>query len=89
MEIICTKFDSAVRFSKGSAALALRGHRAHGNGLLGAFQRGPFDIVAERLRHALPDQEQRVDDADRRQDVERAAGHIDPKFSISLPGRQD
>ena len=38
----------------------LRGDRAYGDGLLGAFQRGRIDIGAERLRHALPDQEQGI-----------------------------
>ena len=59
----------------------LRGDRADRDGLLGAFQRGRVDIGAERLRHALPDQEQRVDDADRQQDVERAARDIDPEIA--------
>ena len=36
----------------------LRGDRPHRDGLLGAFQRGGVDIGAERLRHALPDQEE-------------------------------
>ena len=62
----------------------LRGDRADRDGLLGAFQRRRLDIGAERLRHALPDQEQRVDDADRQQDVERAAGEIDPEIADGL-----
>src|SRR5215831_9269645 len=95
IEIICTKLDSAVGFSNGCAALALKkppplvpsilmaiceatGPTAMG--LLRAFQRGRFDIVAERLRHALPDQEQGVDDADRQENVERATRHIDPEI---------
>src|SRR5215510_5510577 len=93
MEIICTKFDSAVGFSKGCAALALKKPpplvpsiliatcEATGPGLLGAFQRSGFDIVTERLRLALPDQEQRVDHADRQQYVQRAAGHVDPEIA--------
>ena len=59
----------------------LRGDRADRDGLLGAFQRRGIDIGAERLRHALPDQEQRVDDADRQQHIERAAGQIDPEIA--------
>ena len=59
----------------------LRGDRADRDGLLGAFERRRLDIGAERLRHALPDQEQRVDDADRQQDVERAARDIDPEIA--------
>ena len=96
IEIICTKFDSAVGFSNGmrgvgveeAAAIGaehldrdLRGDRADRDGLLGAFQRGGVDIGAKRLRHALPDQEQRVDDADRQQHIERAARHIDPEIA--------
>ena len=65
----------------------LRGDRADRDGLLGAFQRRRLDIGAERLRHALPDQEQRVDDADRQQDVERAAGDIDPEVADRLHRR--
>ncbi len=59
----------------------LRGDRADRDGLLGAFQRRRLDIGTERLRHALPDQEQRVDDADRQQHIERAAGDIDPEIA--------
>ena len=59
----------------------LRGDRPDGDGLLGALERGRIDIGAERLRNALPDQEQRVDDADRQQDVERAARDIDPEIA--------
>ena len=59
----------------------LRGDRADRDGLLGAFQRGGVDISAERLRDALPDQEQRIRHADRDEDVERAARHIDPEIA--------
>ena len=41
----------------------LGGDRALGDRLLGAFERGRLDIGAEVLRHALPDEEQRDDDA--------------------------
>ena len=58
----------------------LRGDRAHRNGLLAAFERGRVHVRAERLRHALPDQEQCVDDAHRQQDVERAPRDIDPEI---------
>ena len=59
----------------------LRGHRADRDGLLGAFERGGLDIVAERLRHALRDQEQRVDHADRQQHIKRGAGDVDPEIA--------
>ena len=62
----------------------LRGDRADRDGLLGAFERRRVDIGAERLRHALPDQEQRVGHADRQQDVERAARDIDPEIADRL-----
>src|SRR2546430_961349 len=54
---------------------------------LRAFQRGRLDVGAERLRHALPDQEQRIDDADRDEDVERATGDIDPEIADGAHGR--
>ena len=57
----------------------LRRHGANRDGLLGAFERRRLDIGAERLRHALPDQEQRVDDADRQQHIERACGSHRPR----------
>jgi hypothetical protein len=43
----------------------LRSDRANRDRLLGAFERGGLNIRTERLRHALPDQEQRVDNTDR------------------------
>ncbi|MGY3120787.1 hypothetical protein ACVWXQ_004724 [Bradyrhizobium sp. S3.14.4] len=59
----------------------LRGHRADRDGLLGAFERRGLDVSTERLRHALPDQEQRVDDADRQQHVKCRAGDVDPEIT--------
>src|SRR6516165_9801294 len=70
IEIICTKFDNAVGFSKGmrgvgvkeAAAIRaehldrdLRGDRADRDRLLAALERRGLDVRAERLRHALPD----------------------------------
>ena len=55
--------------------------RADRDGLLGALQRRRVDVVAQGLRDALPDQEQRVDHADRQQHVERAARHVDPEIA--------
>jgi len=96
IEIICTKFDSAVGFSNGCAALALKKPPPWCPSILIAIceATGPTAMVclapsksrglhigAERLRDALPDQEERVDDADRQQDVERAAGDIDPEVA--------
>ena len=62
----------------------LRGNRPDRDGLLGAFKRRRLDIGAERLRHALPHQKQRGDNADRQQDIERAAGDIDPEIADRL-----
>ena len=59
----------------------LRGDRTDRDGLLGAFERGGVDIRAERLRDALPDQEQRVGHANGDEDVERAARDIDPEVA--------
>ncbi len=64
----------------------LRGDRADRDGLLGAFERGRLDVRSERLRDALPDEEQREDDADRQQHVERAARDIDPEIADRLGG---
>ena len=49
--------------------------------LLGAFQRRRVDVGAQRLRHALPDQEQRIGHANRNEDVQRAARDIDPEIA--------
>ena len=62
----------------------LRRYGTYRDGLLGAFQRGCIDIGTERLWDALPDQEDRVDDTDRQQDVERAARDIDPEVADGL-----
>ena len=59
----------------------LRGDWADRNGLLRALQRGGVDIIAERLRDALPDQEQRIRYAKGNKDVERAARDIDPEIA--------
>ena len=59
----------------------LGGDRTDRDGLLGAFQRRRIDVSAERLRHALPYQKQRVDDADRQQDVKGTARDIDPEIA--------
>ncbi|MGY3356551.1 hypothetical protein ACVWZK_003214 [Bradyrhizobium sp. GM0.4] len=59
----------------------LGGDRADRDGLLGTLERGGLDIVTERLRDALPDQEQRIDNTDWQQHIEAAAGDVDPKIS--------
>ena len=62
----------------------LRGDGALRDGLLGAFERRRVDISAEILRHALPDEHDRTDDADRHQHIERAARDIDPEVAHRL-----
>ncbi|ENN88782.1 hypothetical protein RHSP_23431 [Rhizobium freirei PRF 81] len=62
----------------------LRGNRANGDRLLHAFERRRIDIGAERLRHAKIDVYQRQNDADRQQDIERRADHIDPEIADRL-----
>ena len=62
----------------------LRGDRPLGDGLLGALQGRGIDIAAQILRHALPDEDQADDDRERQQDVERAAGQIDPEIADGL-----
>ena len=65
----------------------LGGDRAHRDGLLGAFQRCCLNVGAQRLWHALRDKEERVHDANRQEDVERAAGDIDPEIADGPDGR--
>src|SRR6516164_10294659 len=64
----------------------LRGHRADRDGLLGAFERCRVNIRAKRLRHALPDEEQGIRNADREKNVERATGDIDPEAADGANG---
>ncbi len=56
--------------------------------LLGAFERRRLGIGTERLRDALPHEEQRVDGAERQQHVERAAGEVDPEGAERLGARR-
>src|SRR6516164_1996283 len=68
----------------------LRGHRADRDGLLGAFERCRVNIRAERLRHALPDEKKGIRNADRKKNVERATGDIDPETADGanrMPGK--
>ena len=62
----------------------LRSNRALCDDLLGAFQRGRLGIGAQVLRHALPNEHQSDNDRDRQQDVEHAAGQIDPEIAQGL-----
>ena len=62
----------------------LRGGRTLADRLLGSLKRGRVDISAEVLRDALPDEYERRNDRERQQDVERAAGEIDPEIADGL-----
>ncbi len=62
----------------------LAGGRAQGNHLIHALHRYSIDVVGEGLRHALPDQVQRQQQAQRQQAVEGGAGHVDPEVTQGL-----
>src|SRR5262249_32896329 len=61
----------------------LGGDWTHSNRLFGAFKCRRVNVRSERLRNALPDQKQRVWDADGEKDVQRAAGDINPEATDS------
>jgi hypothetical protein len=64
----------------------LRSDRADGDCLLRPFERRCVDVGTERLRHPLPDQKQSEGNANRNEDVERAAGDIDPEIAHRARG---
>ncbi len=51
------------------------------NGLVSTLQGQRMGIVGKGLRHALPDQQQRQQQAQRQQAVEGGAGHVDPEVA--------
>src|SRR3546814_7614269 len=55
------------------------------------LERRRIDRTAERLRHAVCDQEERINDADRQQEIERHAGHIGPEIAqrVRLAARSE
>ena len=55
-------------------------HRSDRDRLFRAFERGRVDRAGKRLRHAQGDEDERADDRDRQEKVERDAGHIDPEI---------
>ena len=62
----------------------LGGDRAEGDGLLRALE-GRHDVGrVPGLGHALPDEDERADDRDRQQDVQDAAGQVDPVVADRL-----
>ena len=101
IETICTKFDSAVGFSNGWAALALKKPPPLVPSILMATceATGPTamvcstpssvvasDVRAERLRNTLPHQEQRKN-TQMGSSNRAAAGHIHPEIP-DRPGRK-
>ena len=62
----------------------LRGSWAYGDGLLDALERRGIDVSAQGLRHALPDEDEGKRNADWQEDVEGAAGEIDPEIADGL-----
>ena len=60
----------------------LRGHRPLPDGLgLAASSVCALCIAMQVLRNTLPDQQQRIDQADREQHIEHGPGHIDPEVA--------
>ncbi|MCY1354583.1 hypothetical protein D9M69_409660 [compost metagenome] len=62
----------------------LAGRRAERDALLGALQGHRVGVVQESLRNALPDEEQRQQQAQRQQAVEGAAGQVDPEVAQAV-----
>ena len=62
----------------------LAGGRAERNDLIDALHRHGIHVLREGLRHALPDQVQRQQQAQRQQAVEGGAGHVDPEVAQGL-----
>ena len=62
----------------------LGGDGADGDRLFRALESRRVNIRRQRLRHALPDEEQGIGNADRDQDVEGAASDIDPEIAHRL-----
>ncbi len=92
---------NGVGFSKGCAELALKkppplvpsiliaSCEATGPcamSLLEPLDARHLGVGVEVLRHALPDEEEREDDADRQQDVEHAARQVHPEVA-QMPAR--
>ena len=98
-------FDQTLGFSNGCAELALKkppplspisligflaGDRTQRHDLLCAFERRRFDRSAQRLRYAERHEEERNDDRQRHEHIERRARHIDPEIADGwrFPPRQ-
>ncbi|MCY1404288.1 hypothetical protein D9M71_194940 [compost metagenome] len=62
----------------------LAGCRAERDALPGALQGGGVGVVEIGLRHALPDQQQRQQQAQRQQSVEGRTGQVDPEVAEIL-----
>ncbi|MNU98582.1 hypothetical protein D3C71_886930 [compost metagenome] len=59
----------------------LAGRRAERDHLINALHGHRIDVLREGLRHALPHQVQRQQQAQRQQAVEGGAGHVDPEVA--------
>ncbi|MNF78653.1 hypothetical protein D3C84_608450 [compost metagenome] len=62
----------------------LAGRRPQWNHLVNALHSQRIHILCEGLWHTLPDQEQRQQQAQRQQAIERGAGHVDPEVTEGL-----
>ena len=67
----------------------LRGDRAGGDGLAGAFEGGRLDRAGERLRHAEEDQDERENDADGQQHEEGDPGQVHPEVADASAPRPE
>ncbi len=59
----------------------LAGSRPQWNGLVSTLQGQRMGIVGKGLRHALPYQQQRQQQAQRQQAIEAGTGHVDPEVA--------
>ncbi|MNN06614.1 hypothetical protein D3C81_1194090 [compost metagenome] len=64
----------------------LTGSRSQRNHLVNTLHSHCIHVLRESLRHALPDQVQRQQQAQRQQAVEGGAGHVDPEVAQSPGG---
>ena len=102
---ISSQLVSGVGFSNGWAELALKKpppllpisliHSWEAIGPIAIVWVAPWRVVTTcdrvpRLRNALPDEDERADERDRQEDVEHAAGQVDPVVAERLraPARQ-
>ena len=84
----------AVRVEEAAAVRAqhldrlLRGDRAHGEDLFRAFQRRQLAVREQVLQHSLRDEEERVEERDGQEHVDRGAHQVDPKVADRLAAKR-